>query len=104
MPLARNQFDLSAQGFRGDLALQYKQPLTWKPQSYNPQSCDGCGGDFGIEHALSCRFGTLVTDLCVQGVWIPQTEALFDICVVDSDTQSYHRYNKYSKQMSTNTI
>ena len=21
-----------------------------------PQSCDGCGGDFSIEHALSCTF------------------------------------------------
>ena len=28
--------------------------------------------------------------ICVfQGVWIPQSEALLDICVVDTDAQSY---------------
>ena len=32
---------------------------------------------------------TLVADLCVRGVWEPQTEALFDIRVVDTDAQSY---------------
>ena len=31
----------------------------------------------------------LVADLVVRGVWIPQTEALFDIRVTDTDTQSY---------------
>ena len=31
----------------------------------------------------------LVADLSVRGVWIPQVEALFDIRVVDTDTQSY---------------
>ena len=31
-------------------------------------------------------------DLGVRGVWQPQTEALFDVCVVDTDAQSYaHR-------------
>ena len=33
--------------------------------------------------------GALVADLYVRGVWIPQSEALFDIHVVDTDTQSY---------------
>ena len=33
--------------------------------------------------------GALVADLCVQGVWIPQAEALLDICVVDTNTKSY---------------
>jgi len=33
---------------------------------------------------------TLIADLCVSGVWEPQTEALFDIRVVDTDAQSYH--------------
>ena len=35
---------------------------------------------------------TLIADLCVHGVWLPQAEALFDIRVVDTDAQSYlHR-------------
>ena len=33
--------------------------------------------------------GALVCDLAVQGVWNPQTEALLDICVVNTDAQSY---------------
>ena len=32
---------------------------------------------------------TLIADLCVRGVWLPQAEALFDIRVVDTDAQSY---------------
>ena len=35
---------------------------------------------------------TLIADLCVCGVWLPQAEALFDIRVVDTDTQSYLHY------------
>ena len=31
----------------------------------------------------------LIADLCVRGVWLPQAEALFDICIIDSDAQSY---------------
>ena len=31
----------------------------------------------------------LIADLCVRGVWGPQTEALFDIRVVDTDAWSY---------------
>lgn len=31
----------------------------------------------------------LVADLAVRGVWTPQTEALFDIRVIDTDAQSY---------------
>ena len=31
---------------------------------------------------------TLIADLCVRGVWLPQAEA-FDICVVDTDALSY---------------
>ena len=26
-----------------------------------PKSCDGCGAEFSIEHALDCRFGGLVS-------------------------------------------
>ena len=32
---------------------------------------------------------TLIADLCVREVWLPQAEALFDIRVVDTDAQSY---------------
>ena len=32
---------------------------------------------------------TLIADLGVCGVWSPQSEALFDTCVIDIDTQSY---------------
>ena len=32
---------------------------------------------------------TLIADLCVRGVWLPRAEVLFDIYVVDTDTQSY---------------
>ena len=31
---------------------------------------------------------TLIADLCVRGVQLPQAEALFDIRVVDADAQS----------------
>ena len=31
----------------------------------------------------------LVADLSVRGVWIPQSEALFDIRIVDTDVWSY---------------
>ena len=32
---------------------------------------------------------TLIADLCVRGVWLPQAEALFNIRVVDTDAKSY---------------
>ena len=32
----------------------------------------------------------LIADLCVRVAWEPQTEALFDIRVIDTDAQSYH--------------
>ena len=58
----------------GDLAS-----LVWSPVTKEPVVRDGSatGAD------------TLVADLCVRGVWEPQTEALFDIRVVDTDAQSY---------------
>ena len=31
----------------------------------------------------------LIADLCVQGVWLPQAEALFGIRIIDTDGQSY---------------
>ena len=36
---------------------------------------------------------TLIADLCVRGVWEPQTEALFDIRVVDTDARSYRAHS-----------
>lgn len=32
----------------------------------------------------------LISDLASQGVWQPQAEMLFEICVVDTEAQSYH--------------
>ena len=31
----------------------------------------------------------LIADLCVWGVWLPQAETLFNICIIDTDAQSY---------------
>jgi len=129
LPLARSQFDLSAQEFRDGFALRYKKPLLSLPSV-----CDGCGTSFSIEHALDCRFGglvsrrhnevcdtfgdlaslvwspvtkepivcdnstgadTLIADLCVHEVWEPQTEALFDIRVVDTDARSYRAHSPH---------
>ena len=30
--------------------------------------------------------------MCVHGVWLPQAEVLFDICVVDTAPHSYFRH------------
>ena len=57
----------------GDLAS-----LVWSSVIKEPVVCDGSAGA-----------DTLITDLCVCGVWEPQTEALFDIRVIDTDAQSY---------------
>ena len=43
--------------------------------------CDGSAGT-----------DTLIADLCVCGVWEPQTEALFDIRIFDTDAWSYHAH------------
>ena len=56
LPLAHHHFDLSAQQFRDALCLRYHRPL-----SLMPASCDVCGGDFSLTHALDCRMGGLVT-------------------------------------------
>ena len=57
----------------GDLAS-----LIWAPVVKEPVVCDGSAGA-----------DTLIANLCVQGVWEPQTKALFDIRVVDTDARSY---------------
>ena len=56
LPLAHHHFDLFAQQFRDALCLRYHRPL-----SLMPASCDGCGGDFSLTHAMDCRKGGLVT-------------------------------------------
>ena len=43
LPLARSQFDLSAQEFKDGLALHYRKPLLSLPSI-----CDGCGATFSI--------------------------------------------------------
>ena len=53
--------------------------LVWSPVVKEPVVSDGSDG----------IFEPLVADLCVRGVWQPQTEALFDIRVVDTDARSY---------------
>jgi len=58
----------------GDLAS-----LVWSPVLKEPVVCDGSAGNSD----------TLIADLCVRGVWQPQTEALFDIRVIDTDSWSY---------------
>ena len=41
----------------------------------------------------SLGMSALIADLGVRGVWQPQTEALFDIRVVDTDAQSYTEHS-----------
>ena len=38
-----------------------------------------------VVHDESAGADTLITDLCVRGVWEPQIKALFDIRIVDPD-------------------
>ena len=52
--------------------------LVWSPVVKEPVVRDGSAGA-----------DALIADLCVRGVWGPQTEALFDIRVVDTDARSY---------------
>ena len=57
----------------GDLAC-----LAYKNVVREPVVCDSDADGPG-----------LIADLGVRGVWQPQGEALFDVCVVDTDAQSY---------------
>jgi len=61
----------------GDLAS-----LVWSPVLKEPVVCDGSAGNSD----------TLIADLCVCGVWQPQTEVLFDIRVIDTDAWSYYAH------------
>ena len=125
MPLAKDNFDLTATEFRDALAIRYRKPLL-----NVPPFCDGCGSPSCLDRFLICKKGGLITqhhyeirdavgdlaalvwgpvklepivkdaqdddsgevliaDLCVRGVWLPQSEALFDVRIVDTDAQSY---------------
>ena len=53
--------------------------LVWSPVTKEPIVCDGSAGA-----------DSLIDDLGVGVVWQPQTKALFDIRVVDTDARSYH--------------
>jgi len=57
----------------GDLASLISSPVTKKP----------------IVRDSSEGADALIADLCVRGAWEPQTEAFFDIRVVDTDARSY---------------
>ena len=37
---------------------------------------------------MMVMIGTLIADLGIRGVWSPHSEALFDIHVTDTDSQS----------------
>ena len=52
LPLARSQFDLSAQVFRDGLVLLYKRPLF-----SIPSACDGCGAPFVLSMPLIVVLG-----------------------------------------------
>ena len=125
IPVAKHNFDLTAQEFRDSLAIRYKKPLLEVPPY-----CDGCNAPFDLSHALSCKRGGLVTqrhnevgdafgdlaslaysqvikepvvreahnsfnspalvaDLSVRGVWMPQSEVLFDVRIINTDARSY---------------
>ena len=54
--------------------------LVWSPVKHEPIVTDAQDDDSGE---------VLIADLCVRGVWLPQSEALFDVYIVDTDAQSY---------------
>jgi len=58
----------------GDLAS-----LVWSPVLKEPVVCNGSAGNSD----------TLIANLCICGAWQPQTEALLDIRVIDTDAWSY---------------
>uniref|UniRef100_A0A1X7U994 Uncharacterized protein n=1 Tax=Amphimedon queenslandica TaxID=400682 RepID=A0A1X7U994_AMPQE len=97
-PVAKHHFDLSAQEFRDSLAIRYRKPLL-----QIPHNCDGCNEPFDLSHVKgevvresvvreghnSTNSPALVADLSVCGVWMPQSEVLFDVRIIDTDARSY---------------
>ena len=55
IPVSHYHFDLSPSEFRDALAIRYHQI-----QSKLPADCDGCGGEFTLQHALDCIKGGLI--------------------------------------------
>jgi hypothetical protein len=55
LPIAQNNFDLTATEFRDALSIRYGRPLLGCPGF-----CDGCGQQFSLQHALSCKKGGLI--------------------------------------------
>ena len=56
LSIKKNDIDLSPVESIDCIAIRYKKPLL-----YIPHMCDGCGSNFDLSHALSCKKGGLVT-------------------------------------------
>ena len=54
---------------------------------WNQVRCESIVSDSTVDHELA--EDSLVAHLSVQGVWSPQAEVLFDVCVVETEVQSY---------------
>ena len=53
---SRDGFVLTKNEFNDNLSLRYSLPF-----QNLPSKCDGCSGDFSVQHALSCKRGGLVS-------------------------------------------
>ena len=62
-------------------AIGHLAALVWRHVHHEP-----------IIQDSSNEHNALVADLGIRGVWQPQAEALFDICVIDTDAQSYQSH------------
>ena len=55
--------------------------LAWGQVKREPVVCDATSDPSGSE--------TLIADLRIRGMWQHQVDAIFDVCVVDTDAPSY---------------